>query len=259
MPFEPFVVKPDCPDPNSDIACTAEFKEVLCPGDCKYSNQCVATSADPSFTNETCSLVEPDSLVEPECPVPSGTPCTLEEAPVICQGDCEYANQCVATSADPTFTDETCSLVEPDLVEPECPVPSGLLPALWKRPQSSVQATASMPTSASLQVPIRPLPTRLALLSNQTPRTRVSRAIRCYSLYSDEAPVICPGDCEYANQCVATSADPPLPRDLLSRRTPDCPVATGTSCTFEEAPVICPGDCEYANQCVATSADPSIY
>ena len=259
LTVEPFVVKPDCPDPNSDIACTAEFKEVVCPGDCKYSNQCVATSADPTFTNETCSLVEPDSLLVPECPEPSGTPCTLEEAPVICQGDCEYANQCVATSADSTFTNETCSLVELDsLVEPECPEPSGTPCTLEEAPvicpgdceyANQCVATSADPTFTnetcslvepdSLVAPECPEP-------SDTPCTL------------EEAPVICPGDCEFANQCVATSADPTFTNETCKLVEPECPVPSGaTPCTLEEAPVICPGDCEFANQCVATSADPT--
>jgi hypothetical protein len=184
----------ECPMPSEETPCTLEENPVVCPGECEYPNQCVATSADPSFTDETCSLV--NSV----CPVPSEeTPCTLEYNPVVCPGDCEYANQCIATSADPSFTNETCSLVNSG-----CPVPSG-----------------------------------------GTPCT------------TDENPVVCPGECEYANQCVATSADPSFTNKTCSLVN-KCPVdGTGTSiCTLEYLPVNCFG-CEYANQCLATSADAS--
>ena len=70
---------------------------------------------------ETCLLLENGSYVcgQPsDCPIPSGI-CTLQYAPVDC-GGCEYSNQCFATSADPSFTPETCTpVVEPTPVE--CP------------------------------------------------------------------------------------------------------------------------------------------
>ena len=255
LTVEPFVVKPDCPDPNSDIACTAEFKEVVCPGDCKYSNQCVATSADPTFTNETCSLVEPDLLVAPECPEPSDTPCTLEEAPVICQGDCEYANQCVATSADPTFTNETCKLVN------TCPVVGTGICTLEYIPVNCFGCEYANQCFAT---------TADESFTSETCSLIEPDSLVCPDPNSDIActaefkEVVCPGDCNYSNQCVATSADSTFTNETCSLVEldplvePECPVPSGaTPCTLEEVPVICTGDCEYANQCVATSADPT--
>lgn len=131
-----------CPEPAEGSICTFEYVPVLCPGECEYSNQCVATSSDPTFTPETCELVNQ------ECPEPdTGTVCTTDFLPVLCPGECEYSNQCVATSADPTFTPETC-----DLVEQECPESTGI----------------------------------------------------CTQEF---APVNCSG-CEYSNQCIATDANP---------------------------------------------------
>ena len=102
-------------------------------GNCaEVTNQCTCNE----LTNYPCDVENGETCVidaegsfaclgaEVECPMPSeGTPCTLEENPVVCPGECEYANQCVATSADPTFTNETCSLVNS-----VCPVPSGGTP-----------------------------------------------------------------------------------------------------------------------------------
>lgn len=87
-----------CPEPNSDVVCTDEFDPVVCKGDCKYSNQCVATSANSTFTSETC---------QPDCPEFDGF-CTQEFAPVECNG-CEYSNQCEATGAG--FAKEMCTPV----------------------------------------------------------------------------------------------------------------------------------------------------
>jgi hypothetical protein len=89
-------------DGTGTSICTLEYLPVNCFG-CEYANQCLATSADASFTNESCTLVES------VCPVSSGT-CTEEYGPVICSG-CEYSNQCVATGANPDFTPETCTPV----------------------------------------------------------------------------------------------------------------------------------------------------
>ncbi len=133
-----------CPEPG-DTICTLEYLPVLCTGDCEYSNQCVATSADPTFTAETCELVNPPESI---CPVPGNEIiCTKEYVPVLCPGDCEYSNQCIATSANPAFTADTC-----ELVEPECPLSTGI----------------------------------------------------CTQEF---APVNCSG-CQYSNQCIATDANP---------------------------------------------------
>jgi hypothetical protein len=234
----------ECPVPSEGTPCTLEENPVVCPGECEYPNQCVATSADPTFTNETCSLV--NSV----CPMPSGeTPCTADENPVVCPGECEYPNQCVATSADPSFTNETCSLVNP-----VCPVPSEGTPCTLEYnpvvcPGECEYANQCIATSAdpsftnvtcALVNPVCPVP------SEETPCTL------------EENPVVCPGECEYANQCVATSADPSFTNETCSLVNSGCPVPSGgTPCTTDENPVVCPGECEYANQCVATSADPS--
>lgn len=51
-----YAVPSDCPDPDSTVICPAVALPVLC-GECQYINQCRATSADPGFTSETCTLV----------------------------------------------------------------------------------------------------------------------------------------------------------------------------------------------------------
>jgi hypothetical protein len=50
---------PNCPEFTG--ICTLEFAPVICSG-CRYSNQCQATGADPSFTAETCTPEEPEAL-----------------------------------------------------------------------------------------------------------------------------------------------------------------------------------------------------
>jgi hypothetical protein len=195
----------DCPEPSPDIICTAEYAPVNC-GGCEYSNQCIATSADPSFTEETCTLVTPPTPLAPEdCPPLGDVICAEIFMPVDCNG-CRYSNQCFATGADPSFTEETCTLVNPlTSVSDVCPKPN-----------------ASTPCTL------------------------------------EELPVDC-GGCEYANQCVATSADPSFTSEtctLVTLAPEDCPPLGGGICPALFMPVECNG-CRYSNQCVATDADPS--
>jgi hypothetical protein len=67
------------------------------------------------------------------------------------------------------------------------------------------------------------------------------------------APVVC-GDCEYSNQCQATSAGFTSDSCKAKAACPD-PVP-GTICTREFRQVVC-GDCLYDSQCLATAADPT--
>lgn len=97
---------PLCPDPAEGVACTADYAPVLCPGgSCQYSNSCLAEAA--GFTD--CAPITTVNVAASGCPTIDGeVACTLEFAPVTCDGDCEYDNSCLAEAAGATNCQEAC-------------------------------------------------------------------------------------------------------------------------------------------------------
>ena len=92
-----------CPPPKADVACTKDFKPVLCEG-CEYANACIAGAA--GFKAEQCTLKAAEDAKK-ACPTPSPNfVCTMEYAPVKCDG-CLYPNGCTAGAAG--FTKEQCA------------------------------------------------------------------------------------------------------------------------------------------------------
>jgi hypothetical protein len=92
-----------CPDPKPDVVCTKEYNPVLCDG-CRYANPCLAGAA--GFTSGQCVSERSPEAGKKPCPEPApDVICTMEYAPVICDG-CRYSNGCVAGAAG--FKKEQC-------------------------------------------------------------------------------------------------------------------------------------------------------
>ena len=91
-----------CPTPKPDVACTKDFKPVVCDG-CEYANACVAGAA--GFKAEQCAP-KAEADAKKACPTPAANYiCTMEYAPVKCDG-CVYPNACAAGAAG--FKKEQC-------------------------------------------------------------------------------------------------------------------------------------------------------
>jgi len=92
-----------CPPPKADVACTKDYKPVVC-GGCEYANACFAGAA--GFKAEQCAPKTAEDAKK-TCPTPSPNfVCTMEYAPVKCDG-CLYPNACTAGAAG--FTKEQCA------------------------------------------------------------------------------------------------------------------------------------------------------
>ncbi|GFH50280.1 predicted protein [Chaetoceros tenuissimus] len=117
------------PESSNDEACIGVFDPVKCSGEnieCEYSNQCFATTASSNFTADTCNKVWVNPLVNPNCPGSSNDEaCIAIFDPVKCNSEnmeCQYSNQCFATTASSNFTAETCNKI--------CPISSSRLTCL---------------------------------------------------------------------------------------------------------------------------------
>ena len=194
----------ECPKSSTDVVCTEEYDPVKCGVNfaCEYDNQCFATAASNEFTVETCKKV-------PLCPpeISNDVVCTEEYDPVKCglgNLECEYSNQCFATTASSNFTAETCSKIWINpLVDPNCPRSSNdkFCIAVFDPVKCSSE-------NMECQYPNQCVATNAS--SNFTaetcnkacPKSSSRRLLTCLETYD---PVKC-GECEYDNQCFAEAA-----------------------------------------------------
>ncbi|GFH44567.1 predicted protein [Chaetoceros tenuissimus] len=238
-----------CPKKGSTFHCMgweSRYDPVECGKDqCRYDNQCFATTASSEFTAETCVKLCPQS------PTYSSA-CSYQEDPVECgiktlSVKCIYDNQCFATVASSNFTAETCDKVCPDssnnsacsidVVDPvEC----------WKditgktyecEYQNQCFANAAGFSTANCW--------------NVCPKSFVQARNVCEDLYD---PVKC-GKCEYQNQCTATSSFSGFTADTCEKTGCLEKYKQDDDCEDVYDPVICEGsECEFNNQCSATAA-----
>jgi hypothetical protein len=214
------------------------------------------------FGSLTCALVDASAETDPhlrhrnlqECPQVSVLavfcPPPYLDGGVVCKGNCEYGNLCLAATA-------------------------GILESFCEKPNSDLEACPEnvlFPCSGSFDKPV--------ICSSGCQYDNICLAIgaggRGCEVVSEEVcpipglqpcplnidPVKCgPNDCTYGNLCVADAAgftayECKSLTDLPEPEPGTCPVTgPAVSCINEPDPVICgPDGCEYGNLCLAVGA-----
>lgn len=148
-----------------------EFAPVTCEGGCEYSNACTAEAAGfTGCTPEGAEGAEGETAdTADDCPVPDpSVPCTKEEKPVMCEGDCEYSNECLGEAAG--FTD--CE----DMMEQAAADGDGTTTVKTEKSKEDTTDDCPVPSGSTVCT-------------------------------ADFNPVSCPpDDCEYSNSCLAEAA-----------------------------------------------------